>query len=536
VLKALDLWFSDELVAVDLKNFNAARITKLYGTIAAKGDDTAERPHRQSAILEDPGLRLGEIVTAEQLSALAAQLPEEPLRTAQSLAGQEFNLEQWVREHNVPVRGPLSYGTDLKWLGLRGGNCLFGGDHNAEAFFLIKRGGGPIQAGCHHNSCQGKGWRELRLQYEPDASSRSGGSASGIPAVAITNRAESLGNAGAVVLPQSFVRNQIQVLDWRELGELRRAHTQNWITKGWQARGEISVWQAKVEHGKTTVMRELAMCGIRGEPFLGHDMTKCRVFYAMLDADTPDLVYDEFDKMGMNDSDLPNIKFMFEPMLAVMENGAEQFFRLLYEWRPDLVIIEPFTRLKRIDDFNAYSNTYLMGMLAQYARLLNAHFALPMHISRGRPSGAMAATAGFGSIAFGAGANARFVIERKEGTDIFVLRTSKGKSAGFEAMENDHVLNLDPETNRVTLGKPFSFGHQAAAFKDRVFEFLENNPDQEWSPAAIAKELDIPRGIARGAAKMLHADKRADRSGEGRSGSPFRFAKKGTLQQTTLVS
>jgi hypothetical protein len=355
-----------------------------------------------------------------------------------------------------------------------------------------------------------------------------------MPAVAGPNRGQSLNEAGAQVLPTAFIRKQIQLLDWQELSELRRAHTQNWIAKGWLARAEISLWQAKVEHGKTATMRELAMCAIRAQSFLGHDMIKCRVFYAMLDADTPDLVYDEFEKMGMNNSDLPNIKVMFEPMLAAMENGPEQFFRALYEWRPDLVIIEPFTRLKQIDDFNAYSNTYLMAMLAEYSRVLNAHFALPVHISRGRPSGAAAATAGYGSIAFGAGANTRFVIERKEGTDIFVLRTSKGKSAGFEAMEGERVLNLNLETNRVTLGKPFSFGQLAAAFKDPVFNFLENNPGQEWSPAAIGKELHIPTGTARSAGNMLYEDGKADRSGKGVARDTFLFAKKGTLKQAGM--
>jgi hypothetical protein len=173
VLKALAMRFSDDQVALDLTTFNAARITKLYGTVAGKGDDTDKRPHRLSSILEDPGLRPGEIVTAEQLGAVAALLPEEPARVSgTNTSGREFDLEHWIREHNPPVRGPLSYGTDLKWLGIRGENCPFGGDHDSGGFFLIKRAGGPIQAGCHHNSCQGRSWRDLRLQYEPDAYSR----------------------------------------------------------------------------------------------------------------------------------------------------------------------------------------------------------------------------------------------------------------------------------------------------------------------------------------------------------------------------
>lgn len=51
-LTALAFRFDDALVTVDQKNFNPARIWKLYGTVAAKGDHTPERPHRLSRLVE----------------------------------------------------------------------------------------------------------------------------------------------------------------------------------------------------------------------------------------------------------------------------------------------------------------------------------------------------------------------------------------------------------------------------------------------------------------------------------------------------
>ncbi|MGZ4864521.1 MAG: hypothetical protein ACXV5H_04770 [Halobacteriota archaeon] len=45
-----------EGVAVDLKVFNASRITKLYGTIARKGQHSKERPHRPSRLLVVPAV------------------------------------------------------------------------------------------------------------------------------------------------------------------------------------------------------------------------------------------------------------------------------------------------------------------------------------------------------------------------------------------------------------------------------------------------------------------------------------------------
>jgi hypothetical protein len=51
-LAALAFRFTDALVTVDQKNFNPARIWKLYGTLAAKGDPTPQRPHRLSRLVE----------------------------------------------------------------------------------------------------------------------------------------------------------------------------------------------------------------------------------------------------------------------------------------------------------------------------------------------------------------------------------------------------------------------------------------------------------------------------------------------------
>jgi hypothetical protein len=49
-LAALAARFGDAAIGIDLTVFNAARVWKLYGTLATKGDPTAERPHRRAVI------------------------------------------------------------------------------------------------------------------------------------------------------------------------------------------------------------------------------------------------------------------------------------------------------------------------------------------------------------------------------------------------------------------------------------------------------------------------------------------------------
>ncbi len=72
-LAALAAKFSDEHVGIDKSVFNAARICKLYGTLARKGDNIPDRPHRRSEILTIPDAI--DIVPIELLEKLAAMAP-----------------------------------------------------------------------------------------------------------------------------------------------------------------------------------------------------------------------------------------------------------------------------------------------------------------------------------------------------------------------------------------------------------------------------------------------------------------------------
>src|SRR5262249_46675466 len=75
VLEALAFRFDDDAVLIDRTVFNPARIWKLYGTIARKGDSTADRPHRLARILDAPS-RLS-VVDAVLLAELASSVPVE---------------------------------------------------------------------------------------------------------------------------------------------------------------------------------------------------------------------------------------------------------------------------------------------------------------------------------------------------------------------------------------------------------------------------------------------------------------------------
>jgi hypothetical protein len=75
LLTVLAQKFDDSFAQVDKKVFNAARITKLFGTIARKGDPIESRPHRMAKILHLPEQFL--VVNKEQLAEVASLVKEE---------------------------------------------------------------------------------------------------------------------------------------------------------------------------------------------------------------------------------------------------------------------------------------------------------------------------------------------------------------------------------------------------------------------------------------------------------------------------
>jgi hypothetical protein len=169
VLVALDHLFTDERVKVDLVTHNAARIWKLYGTISRKGDDIPERPHRVSRILEVPEVLA--CIPRALLESLASIVPEPKTWRGREGLGSVRDVEawllDWIRTHSVPVieDEPQTIAGGKKLWKLR--QCPWNSEHGSGDAWIVLHPGGVIGARCWHNGCAGKGWRELREQFEP---------------------------------------------------------------------------------------------------------------------------------------------------------------------------------------------------------------------------------------------------------------------------------------------------------------------------------------------------------------------------------
>ena len=151
--------------AVDQTVGNAARICKLYGTRACKGDHSPDRPHRLSVLTEIPApVR---VVTKEQMTALVASLPKTaPAKQRDLRPGySKFDIQDWVTKHLSGQVGPAKewQGTGLRWIFP---TCPENSDHTDRSAWVAQRPTGEIAAGCQHDSCTW-GWQELRQRYEP---------------------------------------------------------------------------------------------------------------------------------------------------------------------------------------------------------------------------------------------------------------------------------------------------------------------------------------------------------------------------------
>lgn len=179
VLLALAARFDDDHVKIDRSVHNPARICKMVGTFACKGDSTTERPHRLAKPIDTPN-SIG-VVTHEQLETLAADVRTDPfMANSQSTAapslspngtGQQHNHKNGQFEHRLKVEEFLmardftyrkkdGNGPGTIWIIDK---CPFDPTHGGHGEVCVGQlTNGATWFKCWHNSCAGKKWAHFR--------------------------------------------------------------------------------------------------------------------------------------------------------------------------------------------------------------------------------------------------------------------------------------------------------------------------------------------------------------------------------------
>jgi len=169
-LQALDFQFSDDSVCVDVSTYNSARISKLYGTLTAKGDSTPERPHRVARLIKVPPQL--SVVPKDILEKLAAMVPAQPKLQPNRRAGARFDVAAWITKHGLKVSHSKPWNGGTVWVLAV---CPWNPAHCSGEAYITQFADGAIAAGCLHNSCAGKTWSDLRQAVEGPVPSTGGG-------------------------------------------------------------------------------------------------------------------------------------------------------------------------------------------------------------------------------------------------------------------------------------------------------------------------------------------------------------------------
>lgn len=167
-LNTLDVLFSDDDVKIDTANFNASRVCKLYGTVAQKGSNSEEYPHRMSYVRYVP--KEVTVTPMEYFEKVNNIIPKEPDRPQRynNYNGQEFDLDEWLRKYGIAFR-KASASDGTKYI-LE--HCPFDHSHTGKDAMIFRGNNGAIGFHCFHDSCQGKTWKDVRVMFEPDAYER----------------------------------------------------------------------------------------------------------------------------------------------------------------------------------------------------------------------------------------------------------------------------------------------------------------------------------------------------------------------------
>lgn len=254
-LQALDLFFSNDKAEIDKSVFNAARITKLYGTFARKGKSTEERPHRISYIKSVPDVL--KTTPTELLKKLADQLPKVEKPTFRNNYGsEEFDLDDFISRNGIGVTTTINNSQGTKYILDK---CLFNDQHKGKDAAIFKLINGAIAYKCLHSSCSHQKWQDVRMMFEPSAYNR---------------RTESVEYKRTRDTKPIPTKPQLPVLEkgskFIQLHEIENTDRSKIISIPSRFReldkkiigfnkGEISLWSGKNGSAKSTILTQLAI-------------------------------------------------------------------------------------------------------------------------------------------------------------------------------------------------------------------------------------------------------------------------------------
>ena len=304
VLAALATKFDADGVHVDTSVHNAARIVKVPGTMACKGDNIPERPHRRSNVVSTPAEWTP--VTRVHLHALVRTPKTDPPRTNTGASGNgKFDLEEFLASNQLQVRNhKQEAGADVWVLNV----CPFNADHDRGEAFVRRDVSGALSAGCQHQSCTWQ-WPDLRERYEPGYKEKR-------ESQQAPRQTTAEPEPGSATSDWPFI-------EWSDFWD-RDPCDAEWVWEDVLARGRGHALYSLHKEGKSLLMLYMAAAlATSSGPYVA----------VYLDWEqTPDDLYERLENMGYGpESDLARLCYYLLPSIPPLDTaaGAEHLTRLL---------------------------------------------------------------------------------------------------------------------------------------------------------------------------------------------------------------
>lgn len=159
--------FNTEAVQIDTTVYNAARICKLYGSVATKGDHTELAPWRLSRVLKAPERKA--VVSPQQLQAMHLVKPPAQYSTpANQPSTGRFSLPDFLARLGIEYERDRHDGRDRYKLAF----CPFNAEHGRGEAAIFQSANGALGFKCQHNSCAGRAWQDVRALLDGPRESR----------------------------------------------------------------------------------------------------------------------------------------------------------------------------------------------------------------------------------------------------------------------------------------------------------------------------------------------------------------------------
>ena len=395
-LQVLALLFSDEHVDIDEKVFNASRICKLYGVTAKKGENTPDRPWRQSEIVRVPQeIKPTDIAYFKKVASMYPEDEPKPDRW-NGYSSERFDLVDFLNRHGIGYRTERVMGGTKYVLD----HCPFNEQHKHKDAVIFQRDNGAIGFICLHNSCSGKTWRDVRLLFEPDAYDRQYQR----NAPQYTQRRQPMPQVQEQ--PQPIVQTDEKGKVWLKMSNIRRQPFSkgDFIPSGIATidrrglgfkRGMVSVWTGKRGCGKSSLLNMLilnaAQQGFKSALWTGEltdDMVK-QWLYLQAAGKQHNHRLDGTDYFVTNDYIATKIDAWIDKYFWLFNNKygdnfsqiEEQIRSLVKEQGIDMVLLDNLMVLDiRMLDENKYDRqAILLQRLEDLAKELNIHIHLVAH-------------------------------------------------------------------------------------------------------------------------------------------------------------